>query len=153
MSEKLINPITLLKRIQAAKRALPEIMRATMERRKKELINLNKENLMQGKDSEGNDMPPYRNPEYAHFKTSINPNNRGFWDLRVTGQYQNFVDVIIHPAVIFFKNDLQNEKAQWLHSKLGTSHLGVTEEQGYQFQLDNKPEIRKKILDIINNGV
>ena len=44
---------------------------------------------MEGKDSEGNDMPSYRNPEYAHFKTSINPNNRGFWDLRVTGQYQN----------------------------------------------------------------
>ena len=124
-----------------------------MEGRKKELISLNKENLMQGKDSEGNDMPPYRNPEYAHFKTSINPNNRGFWDLRVTGQYQSFVDVIVHPAVIFFKNDLQNEKAKWLHERLGKRHLGVTEEQGYQFQLDNKPEIRKKILDIINNGV
>lgn len=108
---------------------------------------------MQGKDSEGNDMPSYKDPEYANFKTSINPNNRGFWDLRVTGQYQSFVDVIVHPAVIFFKNDLKNEKAEWLHSKLGTSHLGVTEEQGYQFQLDNKPEIRKKILDIINNGV
>lgn len=124
-----------------------------MEGRKKELVNLNKKNLMQGKDSEGDDLPSYKDPEYAHFKTSINPNNRGFWDLRVTGQYQNFVDVIIHPAVIFFKNDLQNEKAKWLHERLGTSHLGVTEEQGYQFQLDNKPEIRKKILDIINNGV
>lgn len=108
---------------------------------------------MQGKDSEGGNLPSYSDPEYAHFKTSINPYNRGFWDLRVTGQYQSFVDVIVHPAVIFFKNELQNEKAQWLHSKLGTSHLGVTEEQGYQFQLDNKPEIRKKILDIINNGV
>jgi hypothetical protein len=108
---------------------------------------------MQGKDSEGKDMPRYRNPDYAHFKTSINLNNRGFWDLRVTGQYQSFVDVIIHPAVIFFKNDLRNEKAEWLHSKLGKRHLGVTEEQGYQFQLDNKPEIRKKILEIINNGV
>ena len=124
-----------------------------MEGRKKELVNLNKENLMQGKDSEGGNLPPYQNPEYAHFKTSINPYNRGFWDLRVTGQYQNFVDVIVHPAVIFFKNDLQNEKAKWLHSRLGTKHLGVTEEQGYQFQLDNKPEIRKKLLDIINNGV
>ena len=108
---------------------------------------------MQGKDSEGKDMPRYRNPDYANFKTSINPNNRGFWDLRVTGQYQSFVDVIIHPAVIFFKNDLLNEKAEWLHSKLGKRHLGVTEEQGYQFQLDNKPEIRRKLLDIINNGV
>ena len=96
---------------------------------------------MEGKDSEGNDMPPYRNPEYAHFKTSINPNNK------------SFVDVIVHPAVIFFQNNLQNEKAKWLHERLGKRHLGVTEEQGYQFQLDNKPEIRKKILDIINNGV
>ena len=60
----------------------------------------------------GKDMPRYRNPEYAHFKTSINPNNRGFWDLRVTGQYQSFVDVIVHPAVIFFKNDLQ-KVATW----------------------------------------
>ena len=108
---------------------------------------------MQGKDSEGNDMPSYKDTEYAHFKTSINPYNRGFWDLRVTGQYQSFVDVIIYPAVIFFKNDLQNEKAQWLHERLKTRHLGVTEEQGYKFQEENKPEIRKRILDIINNGV
>ena len=106
--------------------------------------------ILQGKDSYGNDMPKYRTPEYAHFKTSINPRNRGFWDLRVMGEYHRWINVNIYPAVIFFNNNLQNEKAKWLTERLGKRHLGITEEQLEEIQMNNKPIIREKILKIIN---
>lgn len=105
---------------------------------------------MRGKDNEGEDMPRYRHPEYANFKTTINPKNRGFWDLKVTGEYQKMIGIKIYPAIVFFSNNLKGEKAQWLHSRLGTRHLGIREEQMYDFQTENKPEIRAKILKIIN---
>ena len=74
----LISPIELQKRIQQAIRVLPDMVKEELE--KADLVGINKDNLLQGKDSYGNDMPKYRNSEYAHFKTSINPRNRGFWD-------------------------------------------------------------------------
>lgn len=150
MSKNLINPYTLLERIQAVKMQLPSVIKEVMQSREKDLLDMNKENLMQGKDSEGKDMPRYRNAEYAHFKTSINPRNRGFWDLRVMGEYQNWIKVNIYGSNIFFKNTLKNDKAAWLHNRLGTRHLGVTEEQILKFQIENKPEIRAKMLKIIN---
>lgn len=144
----LISPIELQKRIQQAIRVLPDMVKEELE--KADLVGINKENLLQGKDSYGNDMPKYRNPEYAHFKTSINPRNRGFWDLRVMGEYHRWIGVNIRPAVIFFNNNLQNEKAKWLMERLGKRHLGITEEQLEEIQMNNKPIIREKILNIIN---
>lgn len=144
----LISPIELQKRIQQAIRVLPDMVKEELE--KADLVGINKENLLQGKDSYGNDMPKYRNPEYAHFKTSINPRNRGFWDLRVMGEYHRWIGVNIRPAVIFFNNNLQNEKAKWLMERLGKRHLGITEEQLEEIQMNNKPIIREKILKIIN---
>ena len=138
----LISPIELQKRIQQAIRVLPDMVKEELE--KADLVGINKENLLQGKDSYGNDMPKYRNPEYAHFKTSINPRKRGFWDLRVMGEYRRRI------GVIFFNNNLQNEKAKWLMERLGKRHLGITEEQLEEIQMNNKPIIREKILNIIN---
>ena len=146
----MISPIELQKRIQQAIRVLPDMVKEELE--KADLVGINKENLLQGKDSYGNDMPKYRNDEYAHFKTSINPRNRGFWDLRVMGEYHRWINVNINinPAVIFFNNNLQNEKAVWLKERLGKRHLGITEEQLEEIQMNNKPIIREKILKIIN---
>lgn len=148
-----INPLTLLKRLDTAINNTPRIIKEVMEEREEDLIELNKQNLMQGKDNKGMDMPRYRNAEYAHFKTSINPKNRGFWDLRVTGEYQKMIKVKIHASRIFFKNNLQNKKAQFLEEILGKRHLGVMEEQMERFQIENKPEAKKRLLKIINRGV
>lgn len=146
----LITPIQLQERIQSAIRQTPRLVQEAME--ESNLVEINRKNLMEGKDSEGNDMPRYKSPEYAHFKTSINPKNRGFWDLRVMGEYQNFINVTIHPAVVFFNNKLNNEKTVWLHQRLGKRHLGITQDQIIKVQIDNKPKIREKILKIINGS-
>lgn len=144
----LITPIELKERFNKAIRNTPRIVEEGLEKVDFEYIN--RKNLMEGKDSFGNDMPRYKNPEYANFKTSINPKNRGFWDLRVTGEYHRFLKVRFFPSVVFFFNDLNNDKAIWLKQMLGNRHIGITEEQMFQVQLDNKPFLKKKLLEMIN---
>lgn len=100
-------------------------------------------------------MPRYRNPDYANFKTSINPSNRGFWDLRVTGEYYKGIDVSIFGSVVFFKQRFSNDKIDWLHERLksnmfGNIALGVTKDQFYDVQLKNKPKIKVRLQNIIN---
>lgn len=144
----LITPIELKKRIENAIRVVPQYVQEELE--KSDLVEINKQNLLSGKDSYGSNMPKYRNPEYAHFKTSINPRNRGFWDLRVMGEYHSWISVKIFPSVVFFNNNLQNEKAVWISERLQKRHLGITDKQMIEVQLNNKPIIREKILKIIN---
>lgn len=123
---------------------------------KSQLEKINIENLKQGKDSEGNDMPRYQNPDYANFKTSINPRNRGFWDLRLHGEYYKGIEARITATVVFFRQQYSNPKISWLHERLvfnGENRaLGITDEQLIDAQMKNKPIIRKSLDRIINNG-
>lgn len=100
-------------------------------------------------------MPRYQNPDYANFKVSINPSNRGFWDLRVTGEYYKGIDVSIFGSKVFFKQRFSNDKIDWLHERLkstmfGNIALGITDEQFYNVQLKNKPKIKIRLQNIIN---
>lgn len=100
-------------------------------------------------------MPRYQNPDYANFKVSINPANRGFWDLRVSGEYYKGIDVSIFGRKVFFKQRFSNDKIDWLHERLkstmfGNVALGITEEQFYEVQLKNKPKIKVRLENIIN---
>lgn len=121
---------------------------------KSNLKQINIDNLQQGKDSDGNDMPRYRNPEYANDKTKINPNNRGFWDLRLTGEYYRGIDVRIFGSKVFFTQKFRNEKIDWLHERLlWQGHnlaLGITENQFFEVQMKNKPKIKQRLENIIN---
>lgn len=100
-------------------------------------------------------MPRYQDPDYANFKISINPSNRGFWDLRLHGEYYRGIEARVTPTIIFFSQRFSNPKIEWLHDRLiwmGENRaLGMTEEQIYDVQLKNKPKIRK-VLDRIING-
>ena len=110
---------------------------------------------MKGLDSEGANMPPYSNADYANFKTSINPSNRGFWDLRLSGQYHRGITYRVYGANVFFSQKYNNEKIQWLEERLAFYNkipLGITDEQFYKVQLDNKPIIKRKLVNYINNG-
>ena len=98
-------------------------------------------------------MPSYRNPDYANFKTTINPNNRGFWDLRLHGEYYRGIKVEYYGSVVFFKQIYSNDNISWLNERLGgmdLNPLGITEEQMFDVQMKNKPAIRKKLDKIIN---
>lgn len=144
----LITPTQLLERIQIAQRATPNLVKEALEKSKLEKINI--DNLQQGKDSDGENLPRYRNPEYANFKVTANPRNRGFWDLRLTGQYYSGIKVKIYPAIVFFTQVISNEKIDWIEERVGKTPLGITEDQMIEVQLKNAEIIRTKLLKIIN---
>ena len=127
-------------------------MKEQLEKSNLEKINI--ANLQEGKDSDGYNMPSYRNPEYANFKVTRNPNNRGFWDLRLTGEYYRGINVSIFGSKVFFKQKFSNEKIDWLHERLvfgGENRaLGITKDQFYDVQLKNIPKIRIRLEKIIN---
>ena len=127
-------------------------MQKALERSK--LKELNVSNLQQGLDSEGRNLPPYASPDYANFKTSINPRNRGFWDLRVTGDYYQGIKVTIRPAIVFFEQVNQGQKYEWLETKMSFYNnvpLGLSAEQWHEVQMSNKPYLRRELDKIISN--
>lgn len=119
------------------------------------LESLNIDNLQQGKDSDGDDMPRYQDPDYANFKVSINPRNRGFWDLRLHGEYYRGIEARITPTMVFFRQKFSNQKIEWLHDRLvwngQNAALGLPKEQFYDVQMKNKPKIRAALDRIIGN--
>lgn len=99
------------------------------------------------------DMPIYASEDYAHFKVSINPRNRGFWDLRVHGDYYEGIKVTIYPAVVFFKQTRVGEKYTWLANKLefwNNEPLGLSEDKWAEVQDGMKPKLRAKIEKVIS---
>lgn len=95
-------------------------------------------------------MPRYLDPDYANFKTSINPKNRGFWDLRLHGEYYRGIEAKVYPTVVFFTQKFSNAKIDWINDRVGNRPLGIYKEQLYDVQLMNIPEIKKEIERIIN---
>lgn len=129
------------------------MVQESLEKSKLEKINI--DNLQHGLDSEGENMPSYSNPDYANFKTSINPSNRGFWDLRLTGEYYKGIKTIVYPSVVFFTQTVRNPKIDWLNERLNfwdKTPLGITQKQIEEVQIKNKPDLQKKLFSIINNG-
>ncbi|MDV4070295.1 hypothetical protein FCL53_16910 [Elizabethkingia meningoseptica] len=98
-------------------------------------------------------MPPYKDPDYANFKVSINPRNRGFWDLKVMGDYYRGIRVTIKSGTVHFEQSIKNEKTLWIESKttaMGLKPLGLPEWQLKEVQMKNIPIIKEKLLKKIN---
>ncbi|PUB34662.1 hypothetical protein C8J95_102328 [Elizabethkingia sp. YR214] len=147
----LINPETFLRRIDQAILDAPKLITEALA--ESQLVKLNTENLQQGLDSEGANMPPYKDPDYANFKVSINPRNRGFWDLKVMGDYYRGIRVTIKSGTVHFEQSIKNEKTLWIESKttaMGLKPLGVPEWQLKEVQMKNIPIIKEKLLKKIN---
>jgi len=90
-----------------------------------ELVDLNIAQMdVQGIDSKGNRLKPYRNPQYAQRKRALNP--RGVTDLHLTGAFHRdmFIDASRFPVVI----DSSNEKTPKLKAQYGDDIMGLTSE-------------------------
>lgn len=114
--------------------------------------DINRDNLLKGLDSRGANMPPYVNPDYANFKTQINSNNRGFWDLRLTGEYHKGISTKVENSKLIFYQRFSNDKITWLNTMLAyydKEPLGITTEQNDAINKRNAVEIREKIINII----
>lgn len=147
-----INPTTLQQRIQTAINNTPRLVKESLE--ESNLERINRENLLQGKDSDGGNMPRYRDPDYANFKVTINSRNRGFWDLKLSDEYHRGIEARITPTVVFFRQKFSNPKIDWLHERLdffgANMALGISKEQMIEVQENNKPKIAKALKRIIN---
>ena len=95
-------------------------------------------------------MPSYRDPEYAELKKNMNPKNRGFWDLQLTGEYYRGIKATISISNVLFNQTISNPKITWLHKRIGTSGLGITKEQMEEVQIKNAPKIKAQIEKILN---
>lgn len=149
----LINPITLLKRVQKAERSVEKLILNGLKSHKLERVN--QDNLLQGKDSEGGDMPFYSNSEYGLDKMMRNPRNGGKWDLKNTGAYHAGIYTIIQKKSIIFKQRLRNKKVNWIDmmmEKANRNPLGITEEQMIEAQKKNIPIVKPQLLKIINGS-
>lgn len=117
------------------------------------LEEINKDNLMQGRDNEGNNMPSYLDSNYSNFKTTINPRNRGFWDLRITGRFQSGIFALVKKKEVDFKQKFDNKKTRYIFGrKSKTLVLGMQIKQFEQVQIDNKPKLFKQLDEIISQG-
>ncbi|MFP7656081.1 hypothetical protein [Chryseobacterium proteolyticum] len=159
----LINPETLLKRLQEAQKQVPKLVQA--ELKKDQLEKINQDNLLHGKDSEGGNMPLYSpryrrgNLFYAQYKRRSNPFNRGRWDLKhwwnkkYDGLFYKSITVkVTLKEVVFDTNYNPTYMKDIYYHKSKKRILGITKKQFIQVQITNKPRIKEKLLSIINNG-
>lgn len=113
---------------------------AIIDRNKNTALDLNTNQLLEGKDSKNQDVkPPYKNPKYAELKRFLNP--KGVVDLRLTGQFHDsfFINDDKFP-VTFGAGD---EKTGELVAKYGVDIFGLS--------VDNKSEFNQQIREEIQD--
>lgn len=126
---------------------------------------INQSNLLQGRTSEGGNMPPYSrkyrmgNVFYRQYKMRSNPLNRGYWDLKHSWNkkydllfYRSIKVKVTLKEVIFTTNynpDYMKEIYQYVSR---ARILGITKRQFLIVQRENKKRVLPKLLNIINNG-
>ncbi|MDV3952169.1 hypothetical protein CMT77_08060 [Elizabethkingia anophelis] len=101
-------------------------------------------------------MPFYSNSEYGFEKMMSNPRNRGRWDLKNTGQYYSGIKYRISGNKLKFYQQFSNKKTKWIDTMMEKANrvpLGISKEEFIEIQIKNKPIIRTRLLNKINNGM
>ena len=148
----MLTPIQLQRNLTKGISQVNRLVKESLE--KDDLAELNRQNLLLGKDSKGGDMPPYSDNEYAAIKHAMNYKNRGLWDLKWKGNYHRGITVsITSNAVRFFQRSKANSVILITPrlELLNIQPLGLPQKQIEQIQLENIPELRQKLLNIILN--
>ena len=109
------------------------------------LVDLNTQQLMQGKDIHGALLtPPYASKAYADFKLMMNP--LGVVDLFLTGDFQNSIFVQADKFPLMF--DATDEKKNELVDKYGDI-LGLSEQGKEKFREHIDAQIRRYYYNIL----
>jgi hypothetical protein len=87
-----------------------------------ELVDLNIAQMMEGIDSKGKRLAPYRNPQYAAIKRQLNP--RGVRDYRLTGAFHR--DMYLDARQFPVEFDSSNYKTPRLTEGDGADIFGLT---------------------------
>ena len=95
----------------------------TIRKNSKRVLDMNKEQLLQGEDSKGEMLMPYRSVAYADMKLTYN--SLGVTDLKLEGSFHNgfFLNADNFPFYIFSRD----EKTRKLVGKYGIDIFGLDE--------------------------
>jgi hypothetical protein len=102
------------------------------------ILDLNKQQLMEGIDSKGRSLGEYANEAYAKMKMAFNP--MGVVDLRLVGDFHDNFFLASELPIQIWSYD---EKTDWLVKKYGRDLFGTTEKNTQVFVLGTvKPEFQ-----------
>lgn len=105
-------------------------------------FKLVQEQLMKGKDGNDDPLPPYRDPEYAAYKRTLNP--LGVTDLKLTGSFhRSWIMQADETSFSLLNND---EKAGKLFRKYGTDVAKLAMESKQLFIVNS---FRPHFIDFI----
>jgi len=127
---------------------LNELMRLSVSHNSKELINIVKSQLRDGKNTKGANIHPRYMGEYAAFKKQLSSYkaNMGTPDLFLTGSYQNKIDINVNnDSVDYFSSD---KKADDLEGRYNSAPLlGIMPENKSKVHFLNDSTLIKKICE------
>lgn len=100
-------------------------------------VDMNTAQLLDGKDSKGQFLAPYRNDEYSQFKRFLNP--KGVTDLKLTGRFHSsfFQDAKQFPIEIF----ATDQKTGKLVDAYGPDIFGLDPNNTKDFADQLKPDV------------
>ncbi len=123
---------------------------AIVKEHSEQVLDLNRRQLFQGFNSQGESLGEYKSKEYAEFKRRRNP--RGVVDLRLTGSFYD--DMLIQGTKFPITIDSTNEKRDKLveGDGYGTEVFGLTDESqeilNQHILMEPVQEYYRKLLDL-----
>lgn len=127
--------------------ALEAAAEKSVEETAEKIEEKNRQQLVEGFDSDGNRLLRYRSNKYARAKHEMNPlPGLGNPDLKVTGNFQRRIEVRVSDGDIVTNSD--DPKAEDLEEKYGLGIYGLGVEKGNEYIRDDlHPVFKDKIAN------
>jgi hypothetical protein len=124
------------------------LVEETMEATATNYLMLNKDQMLHGLTSTGDQIGRYRNPAYAAMKAQLNPlAGDGNVDLKLTGAYQGGMFVERRSDGLYV--DSTDEKAPQLRARYGSTMFGLDDDYAQQFVDVAQPVLVEKVLEAL----
>ena len=110
------------------------IVLQSVEETKNSAVNYNREQMMDGFASDGEDIGGYASFEYEQMKQELNPFANGRVDLKLTGDFHKAMNAnVIGNVLLIDSNDSKRNK---LVEKYGKKIFGLTEKNQNRYKKD-----------------
>ena len=128
-------------RAKAVNKNLQKLGSDAMQRTKDEFLDLNREQMTSGYDSEQQRIGVYAWDGYERMKQKMFPQSGGWVNLRLTGAFQAGMKLTVSSST--WKVTSNDSKASKLTAKYGTSVFGLAPQQMQQYRAQHfMPELR-----------
>lgn len=114
----------------------------TLKDSEKLVLDLNRDQLLRGKNNKGLQVGKYRNQSYSKYKKRLNPRANGNVDLKLTGRFQREFYLRTDPVVRVWSRDL---KVDPLVRKYGSSIFGLSPQSNKALARVIVPKVLKKL--------